>query len=260
MLDGACIAVVVPAHDEEHFIHRVLDTIPAYVDFIFVVDDASSDHTFRVAQQHGDARVHILRHAFNRGVGASIATGYRLALQANAHVVAVMAGDGQMDPDDLLAVLRPVVDGKADYVKGTRLSHEEAYRMPALRRLGTRVFGWATSQVVGYPLTDSQCGYTAISSNAIRKLDLHGLWPSFGYPNDLLFQLRMHDLRVAEVSVRPVYDKERSELKPRHAFVIACLIARGAWRIRLRSPSIIRRREPISHRHGEASAPNRNSE
>jgi len=233
MLEGACIAVVVPAHDEALLIQQVLDTIPSFVDHIVVVDDASGDNTAAIAQHHPDPRVQVVRHAVNRGVGAAIATGYRIARNAGAHIVAVMAGDGQMDPADLPNVLRPVLDRVADYAKGVRLRHPEISKMPAARRLGTRVFGWATRKALDLPaLTDSQCGYTAISADAIARLDLNRLWPRFGYPNDLLCQLRLRGLRIAEVPVRPVYGSERSELKVRHTAVIAWLIARAAWRTR----------------------------
>lgn len=241
MLEGARIAVVVPAHDESPLIRQVLVTMPSFVDLVVVVDDASGDDTALVAQAHPDPRVQVVRHAVNRGVGAAIATGYRLALDDGVHVVAVMAGDGQMDPADLPNVLRPLLDRAADYVKGVRLGHPDAVRMPPVRRLGTRVFGWATRHALGLPsLSDSQCGYTAISAEAIRRLDLQRLWPRFGYPNDLLCQLRLRNLRIAEVPVRPVYGTERSELKPRHALVIAWLIGRAAWRTR-------RKRSPGRH-------------
>jgi hypothetical protein len=148
-------------------------------------------------------------------------------------VVAVMAGDGQMDPGDLQAVVQPVVDGEADYVKGVRLDHPEVSQMPLLRRLGTRFFGWATGVALQMPsLSDSQCGYTAISSQAIEKLNLRDLWPRFGYPNDLLCQLRVRGLRVVQVPVRPVYGAERSELRVHHSLVITYLIARSAYRVR----------------------------
>lgn len=233
MLEGACIAVVVPAHDESLFIHQVIETMPSFVDHIIVVDDASGDGTARIAQSHPDPRVQVVRHAVNRGVGAAIATGYRIARDAGAHVVAVMAGDGQMDPADLPNVLRPVLDRTADYVKGVRLRHAEVSRMPLARRLGTQVFGWATRLALSLPeLSDSQCGYTAISADALVRIDLQRLWPRFGYPNDLLCQLRMAGLRIAEVPVRPVYGNERSELKARHTVVIAYVIARSALRTR----------------------------
>ncbi|MCL2822892.1 MAG: glycosyltransferase family 2 protein [Polyangiaceae bacterium] len=235
MLKGATVAVVVPAHNEALLISRVLHSLPSFVDHVFVVDDASTDGTAWIAENSKppDARVRVIRHAVNRGVGAAIATGYRVAAAAGADVVAVMAGDGQMDPSDLPAVLGPILDGAADYVKGVRLGHAEVNRMPVFRRLGTFVFGWATGVAMGLPsLSDSQCGYTAISSHAISLLDLNSLWPRFGYPNDLLCQVRLRDLRVSEVPVRPVYGEERSELRLRHSAVIAFLIVRGALRVR----------------------------
>jgi len=244
MLQGTRIAVVVPAHNEALLIAQVLQSMPSFVDHIVVVDDASTDDTAAIAQQqaelgaqqHSGGRVRVVRHAENRGVGAAIVTGYRLAVAAGAEVVAVMAGDGQMDPTDLSGLLQPVIDRTADYVKGVRLTHPDAGRMPVVRRLGTRALGWATGAALGLPsLSDSQCGYTAISAHAISQLDLHGLWPRYGYPNDLLGQLRLRGLRIGEVQVRPVYGAERSELKPRHALVIAYLIARGAWRVRCSS-------------------------
>lgn len=237
MLEGARIAVVVPAHNEELLIRSVLDSIPSFVDIVIVVDDASTDRTACVVTSHPDRRVQLVRHAVNRGVGAAIASGYRLAYRQGSDIVAVMAGDAQMDPLDLPNVLRPVLDGVADYAKGNRLQHPDARRkMPQARRLGTRLFGWATGAALGNPdLSDSQCGYTAISARAIERLDLHRLWPRFGYPNDLLCQLAMRRLRSVDVLVRPVYGMEKSELRIRHGVIIAWLIARAAWRIRRRT-------------------------
>jgi glycosyltransferase involved in cell wall biosynthesis len=233
MLEGARIAVVVPAHDEAFLIGSVLDTIPSFVDVVVVVDDASTDRTASIVANHPDRRVQLIRHAVNRGVGAAIASGYRLAYRQGVDIVAVMAGDGQMDPLDLPNVLRPVLDGVADYAKGNRLRHPDARTMPPLRRFGTRLFAWATGAAIGNRgLSDSQCGYTAISARAIERLDLHRLWPRFGYPNDLLCQLAMRRLRTMDVLVRPVYGIEKSELRPRHGVTIAWLIARAAWRVR----------------------------
>ncbi|MCU0690293.1 MAG: glycosyltransferase family 2 protein [Polyangiaceae bacterium] len=234
MIHHAHIAVVVPAHNEARFIARVLARMPAFVDSIVVVDDASSDATATIAASWPDPRVRLSRHAVNRGVGAAIATGYRAARAAGADVIAVMAGDDQMDPADLATVVAPVCEGRAHYVKGNRLRHAEARRMPAARRLGSTVLGWATAAAVRVPaLGDSQCGYTAISGHALDAIDLGTMWPGFGYPNDLLGLLRARGFVVAEVVVRPIYADEISELSMRHLPIIAWLIARAAWRVRL---------------------------
>src|SRR5690242_6356428 len=129
MLEGARLFVVVPAHNEERLLPATLAGIPAFVDQIVVVDDASRDRTAEVATSTGDARVHVVRHDANRGVGAAIATGYRAALRGGADAIAVMAGDAQMHPDDLTELARPVVRGQVDYAKGDRFAHPDVRRL-----------------------------------------------------------------------------------------------------------------------------------
>jgi glycosyltransferase involved in cell wall biosynthesis len=232
VLEGARIAVVVPAYDEERWIAETVAGVPSFVDAVLVVDDASHDHTASAAARSGDPRVEVIRHADNRGVGAAIVTGYHRALAIGADVVAVMAGDGQMHPDDLEAVVTPVAAGHADYVKGDRLAHEDALRaMPLARLAGTATLAFLTRHAAGIErLSDSQCGYTAISAGALRTLggDLDRLWPRYGYPNDLLGALARHRLRIREVVVRPVYRGEASGLRVWHLATIGYLIARVA--------------------------------
>jgi len=233
MLLGARIAVVVPAHDEAPRIRRVIERMPAFVDRIVVVDDASRDETCAIVRACEEPRVRLVRHTNNRGVGASIATGYRTARQDGADVIAVMAGDDQMDPGDLEAVVTPVARHQADYVKGDRIHHAEARVIPFARRVGTTTLGVLTRWAVRAPgLSDSQCGYTAISGDAVDRIDLSSLWPRFGYPNDLLGLIACRRLRIAQVPVRPVYQGEPSELRAWHVATVIALIARAAWRVR----------------------------
>jgi glycosyltransferase involved in cell wall biosynthesis len=232
VLESARIAVVVPAFDEARWIAETVERMPAFVDHVIVVDDASRDATSALARAAGDARLEVIRHAENRGVGAAIITGYRRARALGADVVAVMAGDGQMDPIDLPSILRPILAGDADYVKGNRLLHPGVYRtMPPARLAGTAVLAWLTRHAAGLPsLGDSQCGYTAISAAAIDALDLGAIWPRYGYPNDLLGAVARERLRVREVVVRPVYRGEASGLRARHLITIGYLIGRVAYR------------------------------
>lgn len=217
MLEGARVAVVVPAHDESKLIARTLRSVPDYVDHVVVVDDASSDDTVARARAIDDARIELIRHPVNRGVGAAITTGYRRAFASGAVVAAVMAGDGQMDPRDLITVMAPAVRDEADYVKGDRLSHPEAFdRMPLTRWLGNHALSSLTSAATGLAVRDSQCGYTALRRSAADAIDLDGVWARYGYPNDLLSRLVVAGLRVSEVTVRPVYGDERSGIRPQH--------------------------------------------
>ncbi len=230
MWRGSRIAVVVPAYREARLIGRTLGSIPDYVDAIHVVDDGSPDDTSGAVRAQGDPRVRLITHEDNRGVGASIVSGYRAALAGRADVMAVMAGDNQMHPDDLESLLEPVVAGRADYAKGNRFVHAEHSRMPLPRRLGGRVLSAATRLGTGLSIDDSQCGYTALSAAAARALPLDELWPRFGYPNDLLGMLAARGLRVVDVPVRPVYADEQSGIRAWHVASIAGIIARRWWR------------------------------
>ncbi len=232
MLDGAKIAVVVPSYNEARWIGETVSSMPAFVDDIVVVDDASSDDTSRRAALAGDGRVAVVRHAENRGVGAAIVTGYRAARARGAEVVAVMAGDGQMHPEDLRGVVEPVVRREHAYVKGNRLRHPEVLATMPLGRLAAgHVLGWLTGVAIGRPgLSDSQCGFTAISADALDALDLDAIWPRYGYPNDLLGELARAGLSIGEVGVRPVYRGEASGIRPWHVGTVVYLLARTAMR------------------------------
>ena len=234
MLEAARIAVVVPAHDEERWIAETVRRMPAFVDHVVVVDDASRDRTALEAARPRDARVEVIRHRDNRGVGAAIVTGYRRARALGADVAAVMAGDGQMHPDDLAGVALPVIRGEADYVKGDRLGYPGVFRaMPPARLAGTALLAWLTRHAAGLErLSDSQCGFTAISARALDTLgqELDVLWPRYGYPNDLLGALARCGLRIGEAVVRPVYRGEASGLRPWHAATIGYVIGRVAYR------------------------------
>ncbi len=238
MLHGARVAVVIPARDEARWIAEAVGSVPAFVDHVIVVDDASRDSTAEIARGTGDERLEVLVHPECRGVGAAIVGGYRRARALGAAAVAVLAGVGQMDPRDLPRVVAPITSGEADYVKGDRLRHPDVFRVMPLQRLAaTAALAALTRRAAGLDaLSDSQCGYTAISARAIDALDLDGLWPRYGYPNDLLAALAARRLRVREVTVRPVYRGEASGLRARHVLTILLLIARNAIRHRL-SPS-----------------------
>ncbi len=232
MLEGARVIAVVPAFEEAERIARVVSSMPACVDHILVVDDASRDETSVRACAVRDPRLEVIVHEKNLGVGAAIVTGYRRAMQLTRQprdVFVVMAGDGQMDPHDLPRVVSPVASGRAGYVKGNRFSSPGAWRvMPLQRRVGGEIFSRLTSRAIGVPISDSQCGYTAISRDVCGALDLDALWPRYGYPNDLLAKLARAGVVIEEVTVRPIYAGEKSHLRVWHLARIVHLVGR-AW-------------------------------
>jgi glycosyltransferase involved in cell wall biosynthesis len=207
MYRGLTTAVVIPAFNEEIAIAAAVRDVPRFVDHVIVVDDASRDGTARRAAAQRCGKTEIIRHAANRGVGGAIVSGYRRALARGIDATAIMAGDGQMDPADLPALLDPIADGRADYVKGNRFAHPDLWRaMPPARIAGNLALSLVTRLTSGYSeLFDSQCGYTAIARGALERLDLGRVFPRYGYPNDLLARLHAVGARVEDVPVRPVY-------------------------------------------------------
>jgi len=234
---GSRVVAIVPAYNEEPRIARVLSTMPPWIDAIVVVDDASTDGTSGRARSLGDPRVDLVRHETNRGVGAAVVTGYRSALATPGRpddAFVVMAGDGQMDPADLPGLVTPIARREADYVKGNRFRMPGTARSMPLARLAVGlVLSWATACAIGVPISDSQCGYTAIARDACACLDLDSVWPRYGYPNDLLSQLALRGMTIAESPVRAVYADEVSRLRARHVPRIAGIVAR-AWIRRMR--------------------------
>lgn len=223
MFEGKSVAVVVPAYNEQTQIRQVLDTMPSLVDCIIVVDDVSTDGTAEIVRQwiaeeaQGDnPRTILLQHEANAGVGRAIVTGYREAIRRQIDITAVMAGDGQMDPDELESIVAPVARGQCDYTKGNRLFYRNAWEIiPRHRFLGNAFLSMLTKIASGYwHVADSQTGYTAISLEALETIDLEGVYPRYGYPNDMLVRLNIYEFRVADVPIRPVYNVgEQSKMK-----------------------------------------------
>jgi len=212
------IAVVVPAYNEEKLIRKVLETTPVFVDHIVVVDDASTDRTGEVVQTRRaeDPRVIYLRHPSNEGVGAAITTGYKWSRDRKVDVTVVMAGDGQMNPDDLPRLLDPIVAGEADYAKGNRLFTGKAWSIiPKTRYIGNAILSFFTKIASGYwHVADSQSGYAATTLEVLQTLDLDAIYKRYGMPNDLLVKLNVFNFRVKDVPVTPVYGiGERSGIR-----------------------------------------------
>jgi len=218
MYENNSICVVVPSYNEETQIGNVIDTMPTYIDRIVIVDDQSKDRTVEVVKgyQEESDRIVLIVHEINEGVGGTIATGYKWALENSFDVAVVMAGDGQLNPNDLPAILDPIISGHADYSKGNRLFTGEAFqKIPHVRYFGNAFLSLLTKIASGYwHLADSQSGYTAINRKALKMIDWNRMYKRYGQPNNLLVRLNVADMRVVDVPVDPVYNiGEKSGIK-----------------------------------------------
>jgi len=210
MYKDKSICVVVPAYNEVTQIGKVIETMPDYVDKVFIVDDASKDKTVEIVKRYQKKckKIQLIEHEVNQGVGGAITTGYMRARDNDIDATAVMAGDAQMDPDDLKKIIEPVASGSADYSKGNRLFYGDAWRMiPHIRYMGNSFLSLMTKVASGYwHIADSQSGYTAISLTALKRIDLDGIYKDYGMPNDLLIKLNQFDFKVRDVHIKPVYN------------------------------------------------------
>lgn len=232
------VCVVVPAYNECEHILDVIRGIPDYVDHIVAVDDASRDGTHNILEKamSKDNRVVLIRHESNMGVGASITDGYQKSIELGAQIVSVMAGDGQMDPDQLPKLLDAIIDCKADYAKGNRLlTAKDRQQMPAFRKVGNAILSFLTKFCTGYwDIIDPQNGYTAITDHAIKTIDLEAVYPGYGYPNDLLVKLNVYGFRVVDVTIPARYGTERSKIRLwSYIPIVSILLLKGfLYRIR----------------------------
>jgi len=210
------IGVVIPAYNEENLIEDTLKSIPRYVDRIYVIDDGSTDATAeKIRGFETDLRYVNIRHESNSGVGAAITTGYRRALKDGIDIIAVMAGDNQMDPKYLPYLLDPIVWHIADYTKGNRLlNHVAKNGMPPFRSFGNSLLTYVTKMSSGYyEMIDPQNGYTAISRRALQRIDLDSVYQGYGYCNDLLAKLNVAGCKVLDVVIPAKYGKEKSKIR-----------------------------------------------
>lgn len=237
MFQGRKVGVIVPAYNEELLIVPTIENVPSYVDRVYVINDGSTDHTHDVVAQMCDRndRVELIDHTTNGGVGAAIITGYRRCLRDGMDIAMVMGGDNQMDPAEIPGLLTPIVRGEAGYTKGNRMSSIEHMKgMSPWRRLGNWLLRWLTRVSSGnYVIMDPQNGYTAVTAEALRKIDLDDVYTYYGYCNDLLVRFAIAGVHVVEVPMPARYQGEKSKIKySKYIVKVSWLLLRDyAWRM-----------------------------
>lgn len=223
------VAIVVPAHNEERLVGRVVATAPSLVDHIVVVDDASSDSTAEAAGSTADSRAEVITLKENQGVGGAILTGHRRALELGADVAVVMAGDAQMDPNYLPALLDPIANGDAEFTKANRFFGPGSFRgMPRHRVFGNVALSFLTKAASGYwNLFDPQNGYTAIHRSALERLDFERIARRYEFENDLLIHLNVLRIPARDVPIPASYGDEISGMR---LTSVGPRIVRQLWR------------------------------
>jgi glycosyltransferase involved in cell wall biosynthesis len=191
------VVLIIAAYDEAEGMPGVLGALPREVcgltAEVLVVDDGSRDGTAEAARATGLARVAAC--PVNRGQGRSLRLGYRIAREHGAAYVVTTDGDGQYSPDEIAKVLAPVVEGRADFVTGSRRLGRLENR-DAVRQAGTYVFAWLASLLLGRHITDTSFGLRAMRSEVTAAVTLNQ--PQY-QASELLVGVVSHGFRVLEV-------------------------------------------------------------
>jgi len=227
------ICVIVRAYNEERLIAKVIDKMPAFVDTILIVDDCSADRTSEIARASSDPRVVVLQQAVNTGAGGATVAGHTLAAEMGHDIHVVIDGDDQMDTTLMPALLDPLIDEGYGFAKANRFFSSSSFEsMPRHRVFGNMVLTFLTKVSSGYWNTiDPQNGYTAMTSQTVKRIPWDRVAKRYEFENDQLIWLNIANTRIVDVPLDAIYGDEVSGIKL-HRVVPRILgtLFRGFWR------------------------------
>jgi hypothetical protein len=209
---GKRIVVISPAYNEAGNVGAVIEAMPEQIDGYHVVpiviDDHSEDDTAGAARAAG---AYVARLPIRRGGGLALRVGYDIALRLGADIVVSIDADGQHQPEEIPSLVRPIIEGKADHVNGSRMLGDYE-RGPLLRHLGVHFFSWVVTLLTGQRVTDISSGYRATSAETLRKLILEQdqFWTS-----EVTIEALRNHARVTEVPVTFLTRRGGESKKPR---------------------------------------------
>ena len=210
--DGRRIVVISPALNEAENVGAVIHAMPSEVDghvvVPIVIDDASEDGTADVAREAG-ALVASL--PIRRGGGLALRVGYDVALKLDADVVVTIDADGQHQPEEIPILVKPILDGEADHVNGSRMIGDFE-RESLIRHLGVHFFSRVVTILTGQRVTDISSGYRATRADTLRRLILEQ--DQFWTSEVTIEALRKH-ARVVEVPVTFLTRRGGESKKPK---------------------------------------------
>lgn len=193
------LVAIIPAFNEEKALGGVILRLKNYVDQVIVVDDGSRDKTPQIAMESGAT---VYRHLTNLGVGGALRTGFKAALVNGADIIVTLDADGQHDPEEIPQLIKPILEGEADAVIGSRFLVSQ--KMPLLRKLGIPFFNIFTFLLFGIKTTDSQSGMRAFNKKAAESLKIYAR-EVLESPPEILGQIQINRLRLKEMPIKAIY-------------------------------------------------------
>lgn len=220
-IDTARVAVVIPTYKARSTIAGVISKIPEFVNSVIVVDDCCPQRSGDlVLETCTDDRVEVIRNDHNLGVGGATKVGFKHALSLAAEFVVKLDADGQMDPELISDLIRPLAEGSSDFAKGNRFSRVSDLRtMPMIRLIGNAGLSFLSKASSGYwSVSDPTNGFIAISRSALESLELEKLSDRYFFESDLLFRLGLQGAVISELRMQAFYGGEESNLSPLKSF------------------------------------------
>lgn len=212
MIHGKRVTVVMPAYNAEATLRQTYGEVDFdFVDDVILVDDASSDHTVRIAKELG---LKTIEHPKNQGYGANQKTCYQAALDQGADVIIMLHPDYQYTPKLLVAMASMVAAGVYDAVLGSRILTEGALKggMPPYKYIANRALTLLQNTLMSKKLSEYHTGYRAFSREVLEALPLNENSDDFVFDNQMLAQIAYFGFSIGELSCPTKYFDEASSI------------------------------------------------
>jgi glycosyltransferase involved in cell wall biosynthesis len=218
------VVVVMPAYNAAKTLHMTYQDLPReLVDLVILVDDGSSDETAQIARDMG---LELFVHNRNYGYGANQKTCYREALKAGADIVVMVHPDYQYDPTLLPEIIRPIQEGSADAVLGSRLMGTNPMKqgMPWWKYISNRFLTWAENVTFGLQLSEYHTGYRAFRREVLESVNLETNSDAFIFDQEIMAQMVALGMRITEVPVPTRYFAQASSASFVQSSIYGCSI------------------------------------
>jgi len=210
------ITVVIPCYNVSRHIESVIKNLPQEVDWIIAVNDVSKDDTGNVLVKLKEnyKKLIVIDHTTNQGVGGAMITGYKRSLELDSDITIKIDGDDQMDSSNIPMLIKPLIEGKADYTKGNRFRDFKALKqMPAIRRMGNLGLSFLIKAASGYwNIFDPNNGFIAINKDTLRSLNFEKIYKRYFFESSMLIELYYSNAVITEIPMKARYGDEKSSL------------------------------------------------
>lgn len=191
---------VIPAYNEGERVGNVVREALQFVDTVIVVDDGSSDDTAKIAKKAGAM---VYTHIENCGAGAATMTGIDAARALGAEVIVTLDADEQHNPEDIPALMKPIIAGEVDIAFANRFGQRN--RIPFIRRLFNGIGNLITFAATGKWVSDSQCGFKVFGPRAVSQIDLR--MSGYEFCTEIVRECAQHHWRIAQVPAKVLYSE-----------------------------------------------------